>query len=55
MSNTRPFSFSWDTDTVPDGEYVVETRGEDSNADPLATSRTKIWVDNAQKLIGQTP
>lgn len=55
MSNTRPFAFSWDTDTVPDGEYVVETRAENGNADPLSTSRTKIWVDNAQKLIGQTP
>ncbi len=55
MSNTRPFSFNWDTGTVPDGEYVVETRAEDGNADPLSTSRTKVWVDNAQKLIGHTP
>ncbi len=55
MSNTRPFAFSWDTDTVPDGEYVVETRAEDGNANPITTSRTKIWVDNSQRLIGRTP
>jgi len=55
MSNTRPFSFSWDTDTVPDGEYVVETRAEDDNGGPLTTSRTKIWVDNSQNLIGRLP
>ena len=55
MSNTRPFAFSWDTDDVPDGEYVVETRAEDGNAVPIATSRTKIWVDNSQSLIGRTP
>ncbi len=54
MSNTRPFAFSWDTDTVPDGEYVVETRAEDANASPLSTSRTKIWVDNAH-LVGPSP
>lgn len=55
MSNTRPFAFAWDTDTVPDGEYVVETRAEDSNDGPLATSRTKVWVDNSQKLMGRVP
>jgi len=55
MSNTRPFAFSWDTGTVPDGEYVVEARAEDGNADPLSTSRTKIWVDNTQSLMGRTP
>lgn len=55
MSNTRPFSFDWDTADVPDGEYVLETRAEDSNLDPLLTSRTKIWVDNTQRLLGRLP
>ena len=55
MSNTRPFSFAWDTHDVPDGEYVVETRAEDEQSHLLLSSHTKIWVDNAQKLMSRLP
>jgi hypothetical protein len=50
MSNTSPYSFTWDTSDTPDGEYVLEARAEDENAFPLLTTRTKVWVDNSHQV-----
>ena len=47
ISNTAPYSFTWDTSDSPDGEYVLEARAEDENANFVTATRTKVWVDNA--------
>lgn len=46
MSNTEPYSFTWNTKDSPDGEYVLEARAEDENASPLTSTRQRLWVDN---------
>lgn len=51
MSNTAPFSFTWNTTDSPDGEYVLEARAEDENASPLTSTRQRVWVDNAGKFL----
>ena len=50
MTNNAPYSFTWNTGEDPDGECVVEARAEDSNTDPISSTKTRIWVDNAKKL-----
>ena len=50
MTNTSPYAFTWNTDEDPDGEYTVEARAEDGNTSVLSTTRTRIWVDNLNKL-----
>jgi hypothetical protein len=50
FTNTKPFIFNWNTHDSPDGEYVVEARGEDENNVDITASRTKIWVDNNRHI-----
>jgi hypothetical protein len=50
MTNTAPYSFTWNTGDDPDGEYIVEARAEDGDTDVISTTRTRIWVDNGHKL-----
>ncbi|MGI4790271.1 MAG: Ig-like domain-containing protein [Janthinobacterium lividum] len=52
ITNSVPYTFHWDTTTVPDGEYVIEAEAQDANNQPLTTTRTKIWVDNQRKVAG---
>lgn len=51
LSNTRPYTFTWDTQDSPDGEYVLEARAEDDNTDTIESTRTKVWVDNKRRLL----
>lgn len=46
ITNSVPYTFHWNTRTVPDGEYVIEAEAQDANNQTLSTTRTKIWVDN---------
>jgi len=50
MTNNAPYSFTWNTGEDPDGECIVEARAEDVNTDPISSTKTRIWVDNANKL-----
>ena len=50
VTNSIPYTFRWDTRTVPDGEYVIEAQAQDANNQTLSTTRTKIWVDNAHRV-----
>jgi hypothetical protein len=50
MTNTAPYSFTWNTGDDPDGEYTVEARAEDGDTTVISTTRTRIWVDNGHKL-----
>lgn len=49
VTNARPFGFSWDTTSTPDGEYVLEAVAQDENNVPLSSTRTKVWVDNTHQ------
>lgn len=51
LSNTHPFTFTWDTHDSPDGEYVLEARAEDDNLDTVQSTRTRVWVDNKRRLL----
>ena len=51
LSNTAPYSFTWDTSDSPDGEYVLEARAEDENTNLLTATRTRVWVDNARQFL----
>ncbi len=51
LSNSAPYSFTWDTSDTPDGEYVLEARAEDENATPLVSTRTRVWVDNKGRFL----
>lgn len=50
VTNSVPYTFRWDTRTVPDGEYVIEAEAQDANNQTLSTTRTKIWVDNQHRV-----
>lgn len=51
VTNSVPYTFRWDTRTVPDGEYVIEAEAEDINNQALSPpTSTKIWVDNAHRV-----
>lgn len=50
LSNGSPSSFTWDTTSTPDGEYVLEARAEDENTDTVLETRTKFWVDNKRQV-----
>ncbi|MBC7808734.1 MAG: Ig-like domain-containing protein [Akkermansiaceae bacterium] len=46
FTNAAPFTFSWDTRTVPDGEYLVETETLDSGGVVVATAQRRVFVGN---------
>ncbi len=51
VTNSVPYTFRWDTRTVPDGEYVIEAEAQDVNNQPLSPPvPTKIWVDNRRRV-----
>jgi len=49
ISNSTPYSFTWDTTSVPDGEYVVEARAQDANSKTISTTRMRMLVDNEKR------
>ena len=46
FTNAPPFTFSWDTRTAPDGEYLVETESLASDGTVVATARRRVFVGN---------
>lgn len=46
FTNIQPFVVSWDTTTVPDGEYVVEAQALDANGEILTASAKRVYVLN---------
>jgi len=49
VTNSAPYTFSWNTRLVPDGEYVIEALAQDASDQTLSSTRTKIWIDNTRK------
>jgi hypothetical protein len=54
FSNSPPFSLSWDTRSVADGEYLIETEALDPNGDVLATTRKRVFVSNGPAQATQS-
>ena len=50
MTNNSPFSFEWDSTTVPDGEHLIEARAVDTDGDVISSLRELVWVDNNSSL-----
>lgn len=48
FTNVQPFTLSWDTTTLPDGEYVVEAQALDQNGIILNTSARRVYVLNGK-------
>jgi hypothetical protein len=46
FTNVSPFALSWDTRTVPDGEYLVEADAMDDAGAVLATTQRRVFVLN---------
>ena len=47
VTNSSPFSFTWDTTTVPDGEYLVEAEAIDDAGVVLTSTRRRVFVLNS--------
>lgn len=48
FSNSPPFSLSWDTRLVADGEYLIQTEALNPNGDVLAATHRRVFVSNNQ-------
>lgn len=46
FTNVSPFTFSWDTRRVPDGEYVLSTESLDASGATVATDEKRVFVAN---------
>jgi hypothetical protein len=46
MTNVAPFSLTWDTTRVADGEYLVEAEAMDATGSVLAATRRRVFVLN---------
>jgi hypothetical protein len=46
FTNVSPFALTWNTLTVPDGEYLVEADALDADGAVLAVTRRKVFVLN---------
>ena len=46
VTNVAPFSLTWNTHTVPDGEYLIEADALGRNGELLAVTRRKVFVLN---------
>lgn len=49
FSNSPPFALSWDTRSVSDGEYLMETEALNADGNVLATTRKRVFVLNSQR------
>jgi len=50
LTNSRPYTFDWDTLRVRDGEHMVESKVVDDNGKMIADERQVYYVDNARAL-----
>lgn len=46
FTNVAPFTLTWDTTRVPDGEYLIEAHALDAGGGILATNRRRVFVLN---------
>lgn len=46
FTNIAPFTLSWDTTRVPDGDYLLEAEALDDAGSVLATTRRRVFVLN---------
>lgn len=46
FTNVSPFTLTWDTTRVPDGEYLVEAEALDEAGHTIATTRRRVYVHN---------
>lgn len=46
LKNYPPYSFVWDTTTVPNGYHVVEATGYLESSNATSTQRVQVYVDN---------
>ncbi len=54
VTNSAPYVFSWNTRSVPDGEYVIEALAQDAGDQTLPPpTHTRIWVDNGRQAARQ--
>ena len=47
LTNTAPFTLTWDTTRVPDGDYLVEAEALDSAGGLITVTRRRVFVDNS--------
>ena len=53
MTNSSPYSFDWDSNSVGDGEHLIEAKAVDSDGDIVSSLRKLVWVDNGHHIKGQ--
>ena len=46
ITNVAPFTLSWDTTRVPDGEYLLEAEAMDGSGSVVAANRRRVFVLN---------
>jgi len=52
LTNTQPYSYTWDTNDSVDGEHVIEIVDEDENNENLRTRVVHVWIDNSGHING---
>lgn len=55
VTNSSPFSFTWDTTSVPDGEYLVEAEAIDDAGAVLTSTRRRVFVLNSPAAQAVVP
>lgn len=55
MTNTAPYSYTWDTTRDSDGEHTIEAHIEDENNKLITATKKRVWVDNAEKIKPVAP
>jgi|GEM_PF-141209 hypothetical protein len=55
FTNIPPFTITWDTTKVPDGEYLIEAEALDPSGATIATSRRRVYVLNNEPAESPTP
>jgi hypothetical protein len=46
ITNREPFTFTWDTTSVPDGEYLIEAEALDQAGTLITATRRRVFVLN---------
>ncbi len=49
LTNVSPFTLTWDTTRVSDGEYLVQADALDTNGNIITVTRKKVFVLNNEK------
>ncbi len=55
VTNRPPFTLSWDTTYVPDGEYLVEAEALDASGGVITSTRRLVFVHNRVAPQAVTP